>query len=192
MYPTREEAWNLLREYNEDEHLINHALAVEGAMRHFATIYNEDPERWGVVGLLHDLDYEKYPDEHCKKVIEIMREKDLDGELIRAVISHGYGIVTDVKPESNMEKVLYTIDELTGLINATAIMRPSKSILDLGVKSVKKKFKSSGFASGVNRDVIKNGCEMLDKSLDEVIEQTIEGMKTVAEEIGLKGEVVNS
>lgn len=192
MYPTREEAWNLLREYNEDEHLINHALAVEGAMRHFATIYNEDPERWGVVGLLHDLDYEKYPDEHCKKVIEIMREKDLDEELIRAVISHGYGIVTDVKPESNMEKVLYTIDELTGLINATAIMRPSKSILDLGVKSVKKKFKSSGFASGVNRDVIKNGCEMLDKSLDEVIEQTIEGMKTVAEEIGLKGEVVNS
>lgn len=120
MYPTREEAWNILREYNEDEHLINHALAVEGVMRHFASLYNEDPEKWGIVGLLHDLDYEKYPDEHCKKVIEIMREKDLDEELIRSVVSHGYGLVCDVKPESNLEKVLYTIDELTGLVNATA------------------------------------------------------------------------
>lgn len=192
MYPTREEAWNILKEYNEDVHLINHALAVEGVMRHFATIYNENPEKWGITGLLHDLDYEKYPDEHCKKVVEIMREKHLDEELIRAVVSHGYGLVCDVKPESNLEKVLYTIDELTGLINATAIMRPSKSVLDLGVKSVKKKFKSNGFAAGVNRDVIKNGCEMLDKSLDEVIEQTIEGMKSVAKEIGLEGEVVNS
>ena len=191
MYPTREEAWNILKEYNEDVHLINHALAVEGVMRHFATIYNENPEKWGITGLLHDLDYEKYPDEHCKKVVEIMREKHLDEELIRAVVSHGYGLVCDVKPESNLEKVLYTIDELTGLINATAIMRPSKSVLDLGVKSVKKKFKSNGFAAGVNRDVIKNGCEMLDKSLDEVIEQTIEGMKSVAKEIGLEGEVVN-
>ena len=192
MYPTRAEAWNILWEYNEDEHLINHALAVEGVMRYFATLYNEDQEKWGVVGLLHDLDYEKYPDEHCKKVVEIMREKNLDEELIRSVVSHGYGLVCDVKPESNLEKVLYTIDELTGLINATAIMRPSKSVLDLGVKSVKKKFKSSGFAAGVNRDVIKNGCEMLDKPLDEIIEHTIEGMKTVAEEIGLKGETVNS
>lgn len=192
MYPTREEAWNILKEYNQDEHLINHALAVEGVMRHFAKLYNEDPERWGIVGLLHDLDYEKYPDEHCKKVIEIMREKDLDEELIRSVVSHGYGLVCDVKPENNMEKVLYTIDELTGLINATAIMRPSKSVLDLGVKSVKKKFKSSGFAAGVNREVIKNGCEMLDKPLEEVIEQTIEGMKSVAKEIGLVGEVVSS
>lgn len=191
MYPTREEAWNILREYNEDEHLIKHALAVEGVMRHFANIYNENPDKWGIVGLLHDLDYEKYPDEHCKKVIEIMREKDLDEELIRSVVSHGYGLVCDVKPESNLEKVLYTIDELTGLVNATAIMRPSKSVLDLGVKSVKKKFKSSGFAAGVNREVIKNGCEMLDKPLEEIIEQTIEGMKIVAEEIGLKGEAVN-
>ena len=192
MYPTREEAWNILNEYNEDAHLINHALAVEGVMRHFATIYNENPEKWGIAGLLHDLDYEKYPDEHCKKVVEIMREKNLDEDLIRSVVSHGYGLVCDVKPESNLEKVLYTIDELTGLINATAIMRPSKSVLDLEVKSVKKKFKSNGFAAGVNRDVIKNGCEMLDKSLDEVIEQTIEGMRIVAQEIGLEGEVVNS
>lgn len=191
MYPTREEAWNILNEYNEDAHLINHALAVEGVMRHFATIYNENPEKWGIAGLLHDLDYEKYPDEHCKKVVEIMREKNLDEDLIRSVVSHGYGLVCDVKPESNLEKVLYTIDELTGLINATAIMRPSKSVLDLEVKSVKKKFKSNGFAAGVNRDVIKNGCEMLDKPLDEVIEQTIEGMRRVAKEIGLEGEVVN-
>ena len=189
MFPTREEAWQLLKEYNQDEHLITHALAVEGVMRHFATLYNEDAGKWGVVGLLHDLDYEKYPEEHCKKVIEIMKEKGLDDELIHSVVSHGYGLVNDIKPENNLEKVLYTIDELTGLINATAIMRPSKSVLDLGVKSVKKKFKSKGFAVGVNRDVIMNGCEMLDKSLDEVIEQTIEGMKTVAEEIGLKGNI---
>ena len=189
MFPTREEAWQLLKEYNQDEHLITHALAVEGVMRHFATLYNEDAEKWGVVGLLHDLDYEKYPEEHCKKVIEIMKEKGLDDELIHSVVSHGYGLVNDIKPENNLERVLYTIDELTGLINATAIMRPSKSVLDLGVKSVKKKFKSKGFAVGVNRDVIMNGCEMLDKSLDEVIEQTIEGMKTVAEEIGLKGNI---
>lgn len=192
MYPTREEAWDILNEYNEDAHLINHALAVEGVMRHFAIIYNENPEKWGIAGLLHDLDYEKYPDEHCKKVVEIMKEKNLDEDLIRSVVSHGYGLVCDVKPESNLEKVLYTIDELTGLINATAIMRPSKSVLDLEVKSVKKKFKSNGFAAGVNRDVIKNGCEMLDKSLDEVIEQTIEGMRRVAKKIGLEGEVVNS
>lgn len=189
MYPTREEAWSILREYNKDKHLINHALAVEAVMRHFATLYNEDPEKWGITGLLHDLDYELYPEEHCKKVVEIMREKNLDEELIRSVVSHGYGLVTDVKPESNLEKVLYTIDELTGLINATAIMRPSKSVLDLNVKSVKKKFKSKGFAAGVNRDVINNGCEILDKSLDEVIEHTIEGMRNVAEDIGLKGAV---
>ena len=192
MYPTREEAWNILREYNKDDHLINHALAVESVMRHFAVLYNEDQEKWGIAGLLHDLDYEKYPDEHCKKVIEIMREKNLDEELIHSVVSHGYGLVNDVKPESNLEKVLYTIDELTGLINATVIMRPSKSILDLEVKSVKKKFKSKGFAAGVNREVIKNGCDMINKSLDEVIKETIEGMKNVAEEIGLKGELVNS
>ena len=189
MFPSREEAWQLLKEYNQDEHLINHALAVEGVMRHFATLYNEDAEKWGVVGLLHDLDYERYPKEHCEKVIEIMKDRNLDEELIHAVVSHGYGLVNNVKPENNMEKVLYTIDELTGLINATAIMRPSKSVLDLGVKSVKKKFKSNGFAAGVNREVIKNGCEMLDKSLEEVIEETIEGMKSVAKEIGLEGAV---
>lgn len=192
MFPSREEAWVILTEYNQDEHLINHALAVEGVMRHFASLYNEDENKWGIIGLLHDLDYEKYPEEHCKKVIEIMKEKEFDEDLIRAVVSHGYGLVSDVKPESDLEKVLYTIDELTGLINATAIMRPSRSVLDLNLKSVKKKFKSKGFAAGVNRDVIANGCELLGKSLDEVIEESIEGMKNVAEEIGLKGIVENT
>ena len=152
---------------------------------------SEDQDKWGVVGLLHDLDYEMYPNEHCKKTREIMEEKGLDEELIRAVESHGYGLVNEVKPESNLEKVLYTIDELTGLVNATAIMRPSKSVLDLNVKSVKKKFKSKGFAAGVNREVINSGCEILEKPLDEVIEHTIEGMKLVADEIGLKGVVEN-
>ena len=191
MYPNREEAWKILREYNNDEHLVNHALAVEGVMRYFAGLYGEDQDKWGVVGLLHDLDYEMYPNEHCKKTREIMEEKGLDEELIRAVESHGYGLVNEVKPESNLEKVLYTIDELTGLVNATAIMRPSKSVLDLNVKSVKKKFKSKGFAAGVNREVINSGCEILVKPLDEVIEHTIEGMKLVADEIGLKGVVEN-
>lgn len=187
MFPTRDEAWSIFTKYNKDEHLIKHGLTVEGVMRHFAKLYNEDENEWGVVGLLHDLDYELYPEEHCKKVIEILKDENIDDEAIRAVVSHGYGLVSDVKPENNMEKVLYTIDELTGLITAAAIMRPSKSVLDINRKSVKKKFKTKGFAAGVNREVIENGCEMLDKSLDEIIDETILGMREVAEEIGLKG-----
>lgn len=186
-FPNRDESLALLNEYNKEEHLIKHALSVEGVMKYFARLYNEDEEKWGIVGLLHDLDYGMYPEEHCSKVIEIMEEKKLDKDLIRAVVSHGYGIVCDVKPESNMEKVLYTVDELTGLISATAIMRPSKSVMDLELKSVKKKFKSKGFAEGVNREVIKNGAEMLGMNLDDVINNTILGMREVAEDIGLKG-----
>ena len=186
-FPNRDESLALLNEYNKEEHLIKHALSVEGVMKYFARLYNEDEEKWGIVGLLHDLDYGMYPDEHCSKVIEIMEEKKLDKNLIRAVVSHGYGLVCDVKPESNMEKVLYTVDELTGLISATAIMRPSKSVMDLELKSVKKKFKSKGFAEGVNREVIKNGAEMLGMNLDDVINNTILGMREVAEDIGLKG-----
>ncbi|QJA08833.1 HDIG domain-containing protein [Romboutsia sp. CE17] len=186
-FPNRDESLALLNEYNKEEHLIKHALSVEGVMKYFARLYNEDEEKWGIVGLLHDLDYGMYPDEHCSKVIEIMEEKKLDKDLIRAVVSHGYGLVCDVKPESNMEKVLYTVDELTGLISATAIMRPSKSVMDLELKSVKKKFKSKGFAEGVNREVIKNGAEMLGMNLDDVINNTILGMREVAEDIGLKG-----
>ncbi|GKX66760.1 HDIG domain-containing metalloprotein [Inconstantimicrobium mannanitabidum] len=181
----RQKAWELLCEYNQSDALRKHGLAVEGAMRHFAKLYNEDEDVWGVIGLLHDIDYEMYPEEHCVKCQEIMREHNLPESYIRAVASHGYGIVVDIKPESNAEKVLYTIDELTGLIGAAALMRPSKSVMDIEVKSVKKKFKSKGFAAGVDRNVILNGCEMIDMQLDDVIEHTILGMQDVAEAIGL-------
>lgn len=185
--PTREEAWTLLCEYTDTPSLRTHGLAVEAAMRYFARQENEDEEKWGVIGLLHDFDYEKYPDQHCVKAAEILKEKGIAEEYVHAVCSHGYGICCDVQPEHKMEKILYTIDELTGLINAACLMRPSKSVLDIEVKSVKKKFKDSAFAAGVNRQVIRNGCEMLNMELDEVIRLTIEGMRERAEEIGLKG-----
>ena len=188
---TRNEALALLKEYNESDALVKHGLAVEGVMRHFARKYGEDEEKWGIVGLLHDLDYEKYPDQHCVKVQEIMQERDIDPEIIRAVASHGYGICVDIEPQSQMEKVLYTIDELTGLVNATAIMRPSKSVLDLETKSVKKKFKSKGFAAGVDREIIKKGCERLEMDLGDVIEEVILGMREVCVAIDLRGEVEN-
>lgn len=184
---SRVEAWELLTEYTKTPALRKHALAVEAAMCHFARLAADDEENWGVVGLLHDLDYEKFPEEHCRKSEEIMQQRGIDNFYIRAINSHGYGICTDVKPESKMEKVLYTIDELTGLINALCLMRPSKSVLDLEVKSVKKKFKDKSFAAGVNREVILNGCEMLEMQLEDVIKETIEGMKEKAQEIGLKG-----
>jgi putative nucleotidyltransferase with HDIG domain len=184
---SREEAWELLAEYTKTPALRKHALAVEAVMSHFARINGEDEEVWGVAGLLHDLDYEKFPEEHCRKAEEIMRARGIDELYIRAMNSHGYGICTEVKPESRLEKVLFTIDELTGLINALCLMRPSKSVLDLEVKSVKKKFKDKSFAAGVSRDTISSGCEMLGMELDDVIRETIEGMKEKAEEIGLKG-----
>lgn len=183
----REEAWELLTEYTKTPALRKHALAVEAVMRHFARLRGEEEEMWGIAGLLHDLDYEKFPTEHCKKAEEIMKEHGIDDIYIRAMNCHAYGICTDVKPESQMEKVLFTIDELTGLINALCLMRPSRSVLDLEVKSVKKKFKDKSFASGVNRDVVRSGCEMLGMELDEVIRETIAGMKENAQEIGLKG-----
>lgn len=184
---SREEAWELLTEYTKTPALQTHALAVEAAMSHFGRLNGEDEEVWGVAGLLHDLDYEQFPEEHCKKAEEIMRDRGIDEVYIRAMSCHGYGICTDTKPESQMEKILFTIDELTGLINAVCLMRPSKSVLDLEVKSVKKKFKDKRFAAGVNRDVIRQGCEMLGMELDDVIRETIAGMKEKAEEIGLKG-----
>lgn len=184
---SREEAWELLTEYTKTPALRRHALAVEAVLKHFARLNDEDSEVWGVAGLLHDLDYEKFPDQHCQKAEEIMRESGVDETYIRAMKCHGYGICTDVRPESNMEKTLFAVDELTGLINALCLMRPSKSVLDLEVKSVKKKFKDKSFAAGVNRDVIRSGCEMLGMDLDTVIRETIEGMKENAEEIGLKG-----
>lgn len=184
---TREQAWDLLTEYNQSDALLKHALAVEAVMRYFAAKYGEDVEKWGIIGLLHDLDYEMYPDEHCQKSAEIMRERGIDEEYIHAVCSHGYGICSDVEPVHIMEKVLYTIDELTGLINAVCLMRPSKSVLDLEVKSVKKKYKQKNFAAGVNREVIEKGCQMLGADLDDIIHETILGMRTAAEAIGLKG-----
>lgn len=184
---TRDEAWELLTEYTETPALLNHAKMVETVMEHFAGLAGEDPEIWGVAGLLHDIDYEKYPDEHCIKAEEIMKEHGVDDVYIRAMKCHGYGICTDTVPESAMEKTLYTVDELTGLINAACLMRPSKSVLDIEVKSVKKKFKDKHFAAGVDRDIIRKGCEMLGMELDDVIGETIAGMRKKAEDIGLKG-----
>ena len=183
--PTREDAWKLLREFNESESLIRHGLAVEGVMRHFALKFGEDPELWGIVGLIHDLDYEKFPEEHCTKTKAILEERGWPGEIVRAVVSHGWGICSDVKPESLMEKTLFATDELTGLVAASALVRPSRSVLDLPVKSVKKKFKDKAFAAGVDRNIVKTGAEMLEMELADLMAETIEGMKTVAEAIGL-------
>jgi putative nucleotidyltransferase with HDIG domain len=187
--PTREEAFDLFKKYNKTESLIKHALAVEGVMRYMARKRNADEEKWGVVGLIHDLDYEQFPDQHCKKTEEILRANDWPEEYIRAVVSHGWGICSDVKPETEMEKVLYAIDELTGLVVTTALVRPSKSVMDLKTKSVKKKWKDKRFAAGVDRSIIENGAEMLGVEIPELITDTIAGMQEVAEEIGLKGNV---
>jgi putative nucleotidyltransferase with HDIG domain len=185
--PTREEAWGLLNEYNQNESLIKHALAVEGVMRYFARKRGEDEEKWGIIGLVHDLDYEKYPDQHCRKSDEILRERGWPEEYVRAVISHGWGICSDVKPETDLEKVLYAIDELTGLVVTTALVRPSKSVMDVKTKSVKKKWKDKRFAAGVDRSIIERGADMLGVELSDLITDTIKGMQEVAEEIGLKG-----
>ena len=186
--PTREEAFKLLKKYNRSESLIRHALTVEGVMKHFAEILDEpDVEKWSVIGLCHDLDYEMYPEQHCIKVKKILTEEDWPEDYIRAIQSHGWGLCCDVKPEEKMEKVLFTIDELTGLITAAALMRPSKSVLDLEVKSIKKKWKDKRFAAGVDREVIEKGLELLDMDMNYIIDETIKGMREVAEEIGLKG-----
>lgn len=185
---TREDAYALLTKYNESETLITHGMAVESVMRHFARKLDENADYWGTVGLIHDLDYEKYPEEHCKKTKEILEEEGVSEDMIHAVISHGWKLCTDVEPTLKMEKVLYAIDELTGLINATVLMRPDRSIMELEVKSVKKKFKSKAFAAGVNREVILAGCEMIDMDLDTVIEWSINGMKEAAPALGLAGE----
>ncbi len=187
--PTREDALALLKQYNKNEGLIKHALAVEGVMRYMARKRGGDEEKWGIIGLVHDLDYEQFPDQHCKKTEEILREHNWPEEYIRAVISHGWGICTDVKPESDVEKVLYAIDELTGLVVTSALVRPSKSVMDMKAKSVKKKWKQKQFAAGVDRSIIERGAEMMGVELSELITDTIMGMREVAEEIGLKGNV---
>lgn len=185
MVPTRAEAFKILNEYNTNPALINHALAVEGVMRHFARLRGGDEDVWGIVGLLHDLDYEKYPEKHCEMTGQILAERGIDETIIRACMSHGYGACTDIEPVSDMERVLFTIDELTGLIGAVAIMRPSRSVMDLELKSVKKKYKTRSFAAGCDRDLIERGCEMIGMEIDEVITNVIEGMRQIHDEIGL-------
>ncbi|MDD4503554.1 MAG: HDIG domain-containing protein [Clostridiaceae bacterium] len=187
--PNRAAALELLQEFNKNESLIKHALTVEAVMRHFAKLNGEDEEKWGIIGLIHDIDYEMYPEQHCIKAREILTAKGWPEEYIHAVESHGWKLCSNVEPTEKMEKVLYTIDELTGLITATAFMRPSKSVLDMEVKSVKKKWKQKSFAAGVNREVIEEGAGLLGMELDKIIEETIKGMQQVAEEIGLKGNI---
>ena len=180
---TRAEAWELLTDYNQDEFHLQHAQTVEKTMRYFAKElgYGEEEEFWGIVGLLHDLDFEKYPEEHCIKSQEIMRERGVDERVIHATASHGYAITVDIQPEHEMEKVLYAVDELTGLIGAVVLMRPSKSVQDLELKSVKKKYKSKNFAAGCSRKVIERGADMLGWTLDELIQRTIDALKTFQE-----------
>ena len=185
--PTRSEALALVREHIKSENLIAHVVAVEGVMRYMARKLGEDEEKWGVIGLAHDIDYEEYPELHCRKSPEILRQAGWPEDYIHAVVSHGWQICSDVEPTERMEKVLYAIDELTGLIVATALMRPSRSVLDTEARSVLKKWKNERFAAGVKRPVIEKGAAMLGVGLEELITDTIMGMRTVAKEIGLEG-----
>jgi predicted hydrolase (HD superfamily) len=187
MNPAREEAWSLLTRYNKSESLLKHALSVEAVMRHFAGLFNEDVEKWGIIGLIHDLDYEQFPDQHCTMTRKLLQDEHWPEEYIHAVVSHGWGICTDTEPIHTMEKVLFTIDELTGLVTASVLIRPSKSIYELELKSVKKKWPLKNFAAGANREVIEKGAAMMGKDLDFIIQETINGMRTVAEKIGLGG-----
>jgi putative nucleotidyltransferase with HDIG domain len=187
--PNREEAWNLLTEFVQNDHLRRHALAVEAVMRHLARKRAADEEEWGIIGLVHDIDYERHPEEHCSKVREILGQRGWPPEYIRAVASHGWGIFSEEEPLTDLEKSLYAIDELTGLVAAAALVRPSRSILDLPVKSVLKKWKDKAFAAGADRAVIEKGAAMLGVPVEELVAETIEGMKTEAEAIGLKGNV---
>ena len=187
--PSREEAFQLLATYTKTESLLRHGLAVEAVMRYFARHRGGDEEQWGIVGLVHDLDYEQFPEQHCIKTEQILREQQWPESYIRAVISHGWGICTDVEPISDMEKVLYATDELTGLVTTTALVRPSKSVMDLEAKSVIKKWKDKSFAAKVDRAIIDRGAAMLGMERRELITQTILGMREVAEQINLKGSV---
>jgi len=183
--PTYDEALSLFKEFNQDESLLKHAYCVEGVMRYMARKAGEDEEKWGIVGLAHDLDYERFPEQHCSKVKKILEERGWPEEYIRAIVSHGWGICSDVEPQSKMEKTLYAIDELTGLISAVALVRPSKSVADLEARSVMKKWKDKAFAAGVNRSVIENGTAKLEMELTELVTDVIMGMRQVADKIGL-------
>ena len=188
----RAQAWALLTEFNQDPFHLHHARTVEGVMRYFAQElgYGDEVDFWGIVGLLHDLDFERYPDQHCIRSQEIMRERGLDERLIHATASHGYGITVDIVPEHEMEKVLYATDELTGLIGAAARMRPSKSTKDMEVSSLKKKFKDKKFAAGCSRDVIKQGAEQLGWTLEELMEKTILAMRSCENSVQVEMETL--
>ena len=183
--PTYEEALSIFKEFNKGESLLKHAYSVEGVMRYIAKKKGEDEEKWGIVGLVHDLDYERFPAQHCHKSQEILTERGWPEEYIRAVVSHGWGLCSDAEPKTEMEKTLYTIDELAGLITAVAIIRPSRSVSDLEVKSVMKKWKDKSFAAGVNRSIIEKGTEMMGVELRDLINDVIMGMREVSAKIGL-------
>ena len=175
---TREQAMGLLRKYNTEPFHIQHALTVEGVMRWFAQENGEDADFWGLCGLLHDVDFEKWPEQHCRKAPELLAEVNASPEMVHAICSHGYGICCDVEPTAQMEKILFAADELTGLIGAAARMRPSKSVMDMELSSLKKKFKDKKFAAGCSRDVIRTGADRLGWSLDELMEKTILAMRS--------------
>ena len=183
--PTRQEALDLVLQYNETASLINHAKAVEAAMRYMARKAGEDEETWGIIGLIHDLDYEKFPDQHCQKTEAILRENDWPEDYIRAALSHGWGICTDFEPQTSLEKTLYTVDELSGFVSACALVRPSKSVSDLEVRSVKKKWKQKSFAAGVDREVVAKGMVMLGVEFSEITADVIAALREVSDEIGL-------
>jgi predicted hydrolase (HD superfamily) len=185
--PTRDIAYALFKKYNKSESLLKHALSVEGVMRYMAKKNGEDEEKWGIIGLIHDLDYEMYPDQHCIMTEKILKENNWPEEYIRAVLSHGWGLASDVKPISLLERTIYAIDELTGLVATSALVRPSKSVMDMETRSVRKKWNDKKFAAGVDRSVIEKGAEMLGVHLDELITDCIMGMRSVAKEIGLEG-----
>jgi putative nucleotidyltransferase with HDIG domain len=185
--PDRESAMTLFRKYNKSESLLKHALSVEGVMRYMARKAGEDEEKWGIIGLIHDLDYEMYPEQHCIMTEKILKENNWPEEYIRAVLSHGWELATDVKPVSLLEKTIYAVDELTGLVATSALVRPSRSVMDMESRSVRKKWNDRKFAAGIDRSVIEKGAEMLGVSLDGLITDCIMGMRSVAEEIGLKG-----
>jgi putative nucleotidyltransferase with HDIG domain len=190
--PTRPEALALFMTYTTNPSLIAHALSVEAVMRHMARKYGEEEEKWGIIGLVHDIDYEQFPELHCRKSPEILGQAGWPDEYIHAVVSHGWGICTDVEPRERMEKVLYAVDELTGLVKASALMRPSRSVLDMEASSVKKKWKDARFAAGVNRSVIEKGAAMMGIELGELITETLIGMRVAAKEIGLAGNIPQS
>lgn len=179
-------ALSLFRKYNKSESLLKHALSVEGVMRYMAKKAGEDEEKWGIIGLIHDLDYEMYPDQHCTMTKKILTENNWPEDYIRAVLSHGWGLASEVKPISLLERTIYAIDELTGLVATSALVRPSKSVMDMEARSVKKKWNDKKFAAGVDRSVIEKGAGMLGVALDDLITDCIMGMRTVAEDIGLK------